>query len=163
MTMLNARGTLWCILGMLFVFSITAAFAQQEQQSDSALSQSQADKIIEKIDELEKNMLKGMHELELKMRDHVDTKFKELDNKFNKLDKEVAVLRSDVNNLFWVLTVIGVPAFLYFLNLLWSKFKLWLNKDKEVSKVSLENRNESDENFIQDKLKSNRTSGPEFT
>ena len=49
------------------------------QQSDSALSQSQSDKIIEKIDQLEKNMLKGIHELELKMRDHVDKKFGELD------------------------------------------------------------------------------------
>ena len=161
--MLNVRATLWRIFGILFIFSITfTAFAQQEQQSGAALSQSEADKIIEKIDQLEKNMLKGMHELELKRRDHVDTKIGELDNKFNKLDKEVAVLRSNVNNLFWVLTVVGGTVFLYFLTLLWSKFKLWLNKDKEISKVSPESREESDENIGRGNLTDNRPSESEF-
>ena len=46
--MMNERGTLWCIFGLLFVLSITAAaYAQQDQQPDSALSQSQFLQIIE--------------------------------------------------------------------------------------------------------------------
>ncbi len=46
--MMNERGTLWCIVGLLFVLSITAAaYAQQDQQPDSALSQSQFLQIIE--------------------------------------------------------------------------------------------------------------------
>ena len=46
--MLNARGTLWSIFGILFIFSITpAAFAQQ----------SDTDKIIQEIHRLETKMV----------------------------------------------------------------------------------------------------------
>lgn len=102
--MLNVRGTFWCIIGILFVLSI--ASTALGQQSDSALSQSQADKIIEKMNELEKNMLKGMHDLELKMRDHVDKKFGELDDKFDELDKRVDRIGLKVNILIGVFGVI---------------------------------------------------------
>ena len=103
--MLNERGTLWCIVGLLFVLSITAAaYAQQDQQPDSALSQSQFLQIIDRIDKVEKNM-----------RDHVDKKFGELDKriddleaKFHELDKKVAVLRSDVDKLFTI--IIGIAG-----------------------------------------------------
>ena len=63
--MLNLRATLWCIFGILFIFSITfTAFAQQEQSSDTALSQSQFMQIIDRIDKSEDEMRK-----------HVDEKF----------------------------------------------------------------------------------------
>ncbi len=87
--MLNVRATLWRIFGILFIFSLTfTAFAQQEQQP-AALSQSQFEKILEKIDESEDEM-----------RTHVDNKFDELDRKFDekfgKLDEKVNEIKTDV-------------------------------------------------------------------
>ncbi|MDE0482880.1 MAG: hypothetical protein OXI67_09900 [Candidatus Poribacteria bacterium] len=109
------------------------------QQSDSALTQSQADKIIEKMNELEKNMLKGMHDLELKMRDHVDKKFGELDDKFDELDKDVAVLKSDVSKLFMFLIGIAVAVFGHLLIFIGSTFySNWRNKANLVPKVAAE-------------------------
>ena len=110
MVMLNVRGTLWCILGILFVILITsAAFAQQEQQPDSALTQSQADKIIEKINELETNMLKGMHELETNMRDHVDKKIAEVNTNITELKEDVANIKGQLTIIKWGITVFGAP------------------------------------------------------
>ena len=112
---LNNRQSFISIFGFFFVLFV--ASTALGQQPDSALPQSQADKIIEKIDQLEKNMLKGMHELELKMRDHVDKKFGELDKKigeletkFHDLDKKVAVLRSDVDKLFTIIIAIAAAV-----------------------------------------------------
>ena len=103
MIMLNVRGTFWCIFGILFVFSITsAALAQQEQQPDTALSQSQFMQIIDRIDKVEENM-----------RDHVDKKFGELDKKiddleakFHELDKKLALVDLKANILIGVFGVI---------------------------------------------------------
>ena len=54
--MSNIRATLWRIFGILFILSITfTAYAQQEQQP-AALSQSQFEKILDKIDESEDEM-----------------------------------------------------------------------------------------------------------
>ena len=130
-------------MGVLFMGSTALG-----QQSDSALSQSQSDKIIEKIDQLEKNMLKGIHELELKIRDHVDKKFGELDTKiddlgtkFHELDKKVAVLRSDVDKLFTIIIAIAGAVGVHLLIFVGSHiYAYWRNKTNVVSKVALENR-----------------------
>ena len=80
--MSNIRATLWRIFGILFILSITfTAYAQQEQQP-AALSQSQFEKILDKIDESED-----------KMRTHVDKKFNELE----KNEKLVNLTRNLMN------------------------------------------------------------------
>lgn len=153
--MLNTRRTLIKVFGILFIFFVPSATIAQQTDTD---------KIIKAIHELETNMLKAMHELEtkfgdqmheleLKMRDHVDTKFGELDTKFNKLNKEVAVLKSDFNKLFWFLTAIGAPVFVHFLILILSKVPFWRNNDKVVSEVASENKSDakdylSDDNYM---------------
>ena len=105
--MLNVRATLWCISGILFIFSLTfTAFAQQEQQSDAALSQSQFMQILEKIDESEDRMRSHVD----KKFDEFDKKFGELDEKFDELDKQVdkqvAVLNTKVNILIAI--IVGI-------------------------------------------------------
>ena len=100
--MSNIQATLRSIFGILFIFSITfTAYAQQEQQP-VALSQSQFEKILEKIEESED-----------RMRSHVDKKFDALnkrfdalDDKFNELDKQVAVLNTKVNILIAI--IVGI-------------------------------------------------------
>ena len=87
--MSNIQATLWRIFGILFIFSITfTAYAQQKQQP-ATLSQSQFEKILEKIEEPEDEM-----------RTHVDKKFGELDEKFDKkfdkLDEKVDEIKTDV-------------------------------------------------------------------
>ena len=91
--MLNVRATLWGIFGILFILSIPfTAFAQQEQQSDAALSQSQFEKILDKIDESEDEMRSHVD----KKFDELDEKFDELDEKFDELDEKVAEIKTDV-------------------------------------------------------------------
>ena len=98
--MLNVRATLWRIFGILFIFSISfPAFAQQEQQSDAALSQSQFMQILDKIDESED-----------RMRSYIDKKFDELDKKFDELDKQVAILNTKVNIL--IASIVGIFTFI---------------------------------------------------
>ena len=100
--MLNGRPTLWRIFGILFIFLFTfTAFAQQEQQP-AALSQSQFEKILEKIDESEDRMRSHVD----KKFGELDKKFDELDDKFDELDKQVAVLNTKVNILIAI--VVGI-------------------------------------------------------
>ena len=110
--MLNVRTTLWRIFGILFIFSISipfTAFAQQEQQAGVALSQSQFEKLLDKIDESEDEMRKHVDkrfdELDGKF-DKLDKKFDELDGKFNELDKQVAVLNTKVDILIAIMVTI---------------------------------------------------------
>ena len=101
--MLNVRATLWRIFGILFIFSLTfTAFAQQEQQSDAAFSQSQFMQILEKIDESEDRMRSHVD----KKFGELDKKFGELDEKFDELDKQVAVLNTKVNILIAI--IVGI-------------------------------------------------------
>ena len=93
MIMLKARRTLWCILGMIFVFSITAAFAQQEQQPDSVPADSQVKQ--DTLTEINKTL-------------------KELSDNYHKLDKQVGDLNTKVTFLLWAFglffTVIVLPV-----------------------------------------------------
>jgi len=108
--MLNMQRTLGCIFGILFVLSITsAAFAQQEQQPDSALTQSQFEKILEKIDESEKETRAYIDE----KFDKLDKRIDDLEAKFHELDKKVALVDLKVNILIGVflgvITLVVVP------------------------------------------------------
>ena len=172
--MSDNRRTFSSIFGILFV--LLMASTALGQQPDSALSQSQADKIIEKIDQLEKNILNGMHELELKMRDHVDKKFGELDTKiddleakFHELDKKVAVLKSDVDKLFTIIITIAVAVGVHLLIFVGSYiYSYWRNKTNVVPKVASEDaseaapekRDESDEDVIRRSLIDNQPFEP---
>ena len=81
MMMVNMRGTLWCIFGILFIFTITsAAFAQQEQQPDTVPADSQVKQ--DPLTEINKTL-------------------KELNDNYHKLDKQVGDLNTKVTFLLW--------------------------------------------------------------
>ena len=153
--MLNVRTPLWNIFGILFIFSISfTAFAQQEQQSDAALSQSQFMQILDKIDESEDRMRshvdKKFDELDKKF----DEKFGELDDKFDELDKQVAVLNTKVNILIAIIvgifTLIVAPILVLML-------RDRLNQRNNVE-IAAESGEESAENVIRRNLTDNQQS-----
>ena len=133
MMMVNMRGILWGVFGILFMLSI--ASTALGQQSDSALTQSQFMQIIDRIDKAEESM-----------RDHVDKKFGELDTKiddlntkFHELDKKVAVLRSDVDKLFTIIIGIALAVGAHLLIFIGSHiYSYWRNKANLVPKVAAE-------------------------
>ena len=112
--MLNVQATLWPVFGILFIFSITfTAFAQQEQQSDAALSQSQFMQILEKIEESEDEMHKHVDKKFDELNKKFDEKFGELDGKVNEIKTDVAVLNARVNLLQWIIAIIGTPFLIF--------------------------------------------------
>ncbi|GEM_PF-3832302 len=143
--MLNVRATLPSIFGVLLILSISfTAFAQQEQRSDAALSQSQFMQIIDRIDKSKEEM-----------REHVDRKFDELDEKFDKLDEkgdeiktDVAVLNARVNLLQWVIAIIGAP-FLISIIVLFVQIRL---NQRNSAEIAAESKEESTENVIRRNL-----------
>ena len=160
--MLSVRTTLWRILGILFIFSITfTAFAQQEQQSDAALSQSQFEKILEKIDESEDKMRahvdKKFGELDTKI-DKLDEKFDELDEKFDELDKQVAVLNTKVNILIAIIVGIFTLVVAPILVLMLVDRLKQRNSAKSASEVAPENKQEPDADGIEINVVDNRPS-----
>ena len=159
MIMLNGRATLRSIFGILFILSITfTAFAQQEQQP-TTLSQSQFEKILDKIDESEDEMRKHVDkkfdELNKKF-DELDEKFDKLDEKFDELDKQVAVLNTKVNILIAIIvgifTLVVAPILVLML-------RDHLSQRNSVE-IAVENREESDEGIRQRILRDNRPSEP---
>lgn len=139
---LNARKVTYGVFFIFLISSITVtSFAQQEQQSDSALSQSQFMQIIDRIDKSEE-----------KLRDHIDKKFGELDKKiddletkFHELDKKVAVLRSDVDKLFTIIIPIAVAVGAHLLILIGSHiYTYWRNKTNVLTNVVSNNQLEQD-------------------
>ena len=152
--MSNIRATLRSIFGILFILSITfAAYAQQEQQP-AALSQSQFEKILEKIEESEDEM-----------RAHVNKKFDELDKKFDELDGKVAEIKTDVavlnarvNLLQWVIAIIGAP-FLISIIVLFVQIRLnQQNSAKRAPEVADESKEEPDEDIGRGNLTDNQRS-----
>ena len=157
--MLNVRATLWRIFGILFIFSIPfTAFAQQEQQADAALSPSQFERILEKIDESEDEMRKHVD----KRFDELDKKFDKLDGKFNELDKQVAVLNTKVDILIAIIvgifTLVVAPILVI---MLVDRLKQ-RNNAKRAAEVPPESREESDEDIGRGNLIDNRSSGTEI-
>ena len=156
--MLNVRATFWSIFGILFIFFITfTAFAQQEQHPGAALSQSQFERLLEKIEESEDRMRthvdKKFSELDQKF-DKLDEKFDELDEKFDELDKQVAVLNTKVNILIAIIagifTLVVAPILVLML-------RDRLNQ-RNTAEIAAESREESDEDGIGKKLINNRPS-----
>ena len=157
--MLSALATLWSVFGILFIFSIAfTAFAQQEQQASAVLSQSQFEKLLDKIDESEDEMRK-----------HVDKKFDELDKKFDekfdKLDEkvteiktDVAVLNARVNLLQWMIAIIGAP-FLISIIVLFVQIRVNQRNSAEIApELPAESRDESDEDIGRRNLIDNQPS-----
>ena len=104
--MLNVRATLWSVFGILFIFSIPfTAFAQQEQQAGAVLSQSQFEKLLDKIDESEDEIRKHVDE----KFDKLDKKFDELDEKFDELSTDVAFINGQLTIIKWSITIFGAP------------------------------------------------------
>ena len=108
--MLNLRTTLWCILGILFILAISfTAFAQQEQSSDAALSQSKFMQIIDRIDKSKDEMRKHVDEKFDALDKKFDAKFGELDKKFNQLSADVAFINGQLTIIKWSITIFGAP------------------------------------------------------
>ena len=159
--MLNVRTTLWRIFGILFIFFIPfTAFAQQEQPSDAALSESQFERILEKIeeseDEMRKHVDKKFDELDKKF-DKLGEKFDELDGKFDELDKQVAVLNTKVDILIAIIvgifTLVVAPILVI---MLVDRLKQ-RNSAKRAAEVPAESR---EEDITQRILRDNRPSEP---
>ena len=150
--MSNIQATLRSIFGILFILSITfTAYAQQAQQP-AALSQSQFEKILEKIEESEDRMRTHVD----KKLGELDEKLGELDEKFDELDKQVAVLNTKVNILIAIIvgifTLVVAPILVLML-------RDHLNQ-RNSAEIAAENQNEPDEGIIQRTLRDNRPSAP---
>ena len=127
--MFNVGRTLRGIFGILFVLSMTTtASGQQDQQSGSSLSESQYIKIIEKINESDKNVSEQIHGLEIKMREHIDKRITELNKNYTNIDKDVAYIKGMLYILIGVLVLIGAPVSVHFIIQILDR----RNKDKEA-------------------------------
>ena len=133
MIMLDARRTLLGIFGILFI--VSAALAQQD---DSALTQSQFEKILEKIDESEKETLKGMHELETKMREHVDSKIAVVNTNITELKEDVANIKGQLTIIKWGITVFGAPLLVGIVVIIVQNYLSRKNDGKIVSEAAAE-------------------------
>ena len=168
--MLNGWTTLWSIFRILFIFLIPfTAFAQQEQQSGAALSQSQFERILEKIEESEDEMRKHVDEKFGKLDEKFDEKFEKFDEKFDRLDQkvdeiktDVAVLNARVNLLQWVIAIIGAP-FLISIIVLFVHIRLNQRNSAEIAPaVAPKNKEESDGDIGRGNLIANQQSESEF-
>ena len=158
--MLNVRATLWGIFGILFILSIPfTAFAQQEQQSDAALSQSQFMQIIDRIDKSKEEMRKHVDE----KFDELDKKFDELDEKFDELSTDVAFINGQLTIIKWSITIFGAPLLIGLIIYYLQNRKRKTNTTADVStKVSAERKEESDEDIRRGNLIDNQQSESEF-
>ncbi|RKU30109.1 hypothetical protein C6499_06875 [Candidatus Poribacteria bacterium] len=155
--MLNTQATLRSIFGILFILSITfTAFAQQEQPSGAALSQSQFMQILDKIDESEDEMRKHVDKKFDELNKKFDEKFDELDEKVAEIKTDVAVLNARVNLLQWVIAIIGTP---FLISIIVLFVQIRLNQRNNVE-IAAESKEESDEGIMQRILKDNRPSEP---
>ena len=146
--MLNVRTTLWLIFGILFIFSISfTAFAQQEQQAGTALSQSQFEKLLEKIEESEDKMRSHVDKKFDELDEKFDEKFGKLDEKFDKLSTDVAFINGQLTIIKWSITIFGAPLLIGLIIYYLQNRKSKINTTTDVAtKVPTESREESDEN-----------------
>ncbi len=98
----------------------SVGIAQSGQKSDSALSGSQYNDLIELIHQLDKNMTENisdldknmtvnMGKLENRMRDHVDDKISALRTDINNVRQDVAFINGQLSIIKWSVTIIGGP------------------------------------------------------
>lgn len=119
--MLNQRRTLLYILWILFVFyTYSIGFAQSDQKSDSALSESQYIILIQEIRELDTKMAERigaqntkmaekLGELETKMHEHVDKKLSDVNDEIKKLQEDVAFMKGMFTTIQGITTIFGGP------------------------------------------------------
>ena len=148
--LLNCLQTLSIRFGVLFVLLISPTALGQ--QPDSALSESQFEKILEKMDESEKEMRAYIDQKFDKLDTKIDEKFGELNAKFHELDKRVDRIDLKVNILIGILTIIGGPILVQILiHAVQTRLNSRKNSEEstEIGTENTENRDESDEGYIQ--------------
>jgi hypothetical protein len=147
--MFNTGRTLWRIFVFLFVLSITSSVLAQSPKSNSSLSESDIIKIIDRIHESEKTMIKEVKGLETTMRNYTDTKFEKLDTKLNTINTELntittemAVINANIGSLILFVTIFGAPVLVSIVILAlqygytkWIKPKVDLNKTTASTNV----------------------------
>ena len=152
--MLNGRVMLWSIFGVLFIFSIAfTAYAQQEQQSDAALSQSQFMQIIDRIDKSKEEIREHVDERFEKLDKKIDEKFGELDKKIDELNTDVAFINGQLTVIKWSITIFGAPLLVGLLIYSLQNRKKTVNTTADVAtKIPAESREESDKDVIRRNL-----------
>ena len=158
--MLNVRLTLLSIFGILFIFSISfTTFAQQEQQSDAALSQSQFVQIIDRIDKSKEEIRKHVDEKFDRLDKKIDEKFSELDKKIDELNEDVAFINGQLTIIKWSITIFGAPLLVGLIIYYLQNRKKKANTTTDVAtKVPAESREESDEDIGRGNLTDNQQS-----
>ena len=162
--MLNVRATLWSVFGILFIFSIAfTAFAQEEQKSDTVLSQSQFMQIIDRIDKSKEETRKHVDERFEKLDKKIDEKFGELDKKIDELNTDVAFINGQLTIIKWSITIFGAPLLVGLLIYYLQNRKKKSDTIADVAtKVPAENKEESDANIKRKNLMDNQQSESEF-
>ena len=132
--MINKRIILYQTFGVFFILFITSvAWGQQESQSESVLSESETIKIIREIHQLEKNMLEKMHDLDLKMRKHIDDNIGSVNEKIAVMNRELGSLKATTKIIMWILGIIAIPTALYILSLTFPELLFWRKEIKDTA------------------------------
>ena len=138
--MFNTGGTLWRIFIFLFVLSITSSVLAQSPKSNSSLSESDIIKIIDRIHESEKTMIKEVKGLETTMRNYTDMKFEKLDTKLNTINTEIAVLNANIGSLKWFITIFCAPVLVAIVILvLQYGYAKWIKPKADPNKITTPN------------------------
>lgn len=136
MIMLNMQKTLWCILGVLFVLSITpAAFAQQEQQPDSVPADSQQEtlnQINKKLDGLDTKVDGLVTETDKLVTEigKLVTEISKLVGKVDEIEDNILVLNTSIKYIQWGMGIIGAPLLLFTAGIF---FQLLRDRKKEAA------------------------------
>ena len=142
--MFNTGRTLWRIFVFLFVLSITSSVLAQSPKSNSSLSESDIIKIIDRIHESEKTMIKEVKGLETTMRNYTDTKFEKLDTKLNTINTELntittemAVINANIGSLILFVTIFGAPVLVSIVILaLQYGYTKWIKPKADLNKTT---------------------------
>ena len=138
--MFNTGGTLWRIFIFLFVLSITSSVLAQSPKSNSSLSESDIIKIIDRIHESEKTMIKEVKGLETTMRNYTDTKFEKLDTKLNTINTEIAVINANIGSIKLFVTIFGAPVLVSIVILaLQYGYTKWIKPKVDPNKITTPN------------------------
>ena len=145
--MFNTGRTLWRIFVFLFVLSITSSVLAQSPKSNSSLSESDIIKIIDRIHESEKTMIKEVKGLETTMRNYTDTKFEKLDTKLNTINTELntittemAVINANIGSLILFVTIFGAPVLVSIVILaLQYGYTKWIKPKADLNKITTPN------------------------
>lgn len=133
---LNVRRTFWSIFGILFVFSVTsAAFAQQEQKSDTGPANSQQEtlnQITKKLDGLD-TKVDGLVTETGKLVTEISklvTEIGRLVEKVDDIEDNTLVLNNSITFIKWIITIIGAPLLFFTAGIF---FQLLRDRKKEAT------------------------------